>query len=141
MMKNTSYPFEVLQKLSSSIGDDDEAHQWLVINNYTELADFSDAVHDDEKAFRRLAHGDYKELAAAADALSGKEHAKKWMLVNGFRELAAMCDAVADNKTAIVWLNNCGHPGWLLVAKAINQKFKKDEKKNPFGFLGSLFGR
>ena len=130
-----------MEKLSTSIGGDDEAHEWLVINGFTELADFSDAVFDDEKAFRRLMQGKHYELAAIVDVLGGKVEAKKWLLLNGFREHAALCDAVEENKSAIMWLNKFGHPGWLLVAKAINKKIKKDEKKDPFGFFGSFFPR
>ncbi|HLG36088.1 MAG TPA: hypothetical protein VI757_14510 [Bacteroidia bacterium] len=141
MMKNITYPFAVMEKLSAAIGGDDDAQQWLVINGYTSLADFSDAVCDDEKAFRRLAHGSDKEFAAAVDALNGKGEAKKWLILNGYRELAAMCDAVDENKTAVMWLNKFGHAGWLLVAKAINKKIKDDNKKDPFGFLGSLLWR
>ena len=140
-MKNTAYPYAAMEKLSAAIGGDDDAQQWLVINSYTSLADFSDAVCDDEKAFRRLAHGSDKEFAATIDALNGNAGAKKWLLLNGFRELAAMCDAVNENKTAITWLNNFEHAGWLLVAKAINRKIKNDNKRGPFGFLGSLFSR
>lgn len=130
-----------MEKLSAAIGGDEDAQQWLVINGYTSLADFSDAVWEDEKAFSRLAHGSDKELAAAVDALNGKAEAKKWLILNGFRELAALCDAVNENKTAIMWLNKFGHAGWLLVAKAINKKIKDNERRGPFGFLGSLFSR
>src|SRR5260221_4432818 len=140
-MKIISYPFAVMEKLSASIGGDDDAHGWLVINGFTELADFSDAVFDDEKAFHRLMEAKHHELAAIVDVLGGKTEAKKWLLLNGFREHAAMCDAVEENKGAIMWLNKFGRPGWLLVAKAINQKIKKDEKKDPFGFFGSFFSR
>jgi hypothetical protein len=140
-MKNTTYPYSALEKLAVSIGGDDDARQWLVINGYASLADFSDAVRDDEPAFRRLAHGSDKELAATVDALNRNDGAKKWLLVNGFRELAAAVDAVEENKTAIAWLNNFGHEGWLLVAKAINKKNKDDDKRGPFGFLGSLLPR
>ena len=140
-MKSSIYPYEVMEKLSASISVDDDAQNWLGINGYPELADFSEAVFDNEKAFRRLAHGEHRELAAVADALSGKDEAKKWLLLNGFRELAAMCDAVNENKTAIIWLNNFGHAGWLLVAKAINKKNKEDGKKDPFGFFRMLFPR
>jgi len=140
-MKNVAYPYAAMEKLADAIGGNDDALQWLVISGYTSLADFSDAVFDDEKAFRRLAHGSDKELAAAIDALSGKTEAKKWLFLNGFRELAALCDAVNENKTAIMWLNKAGHAGWLLVAKAINKKFKDDDRKDPFGFFGSLLPR
>jgi hypothetical protein len=137
-MKNTVYPYVVMEKLAASIGGDNDAQQWLVINGYTSLADFSDAICDDERAFSRLAHGRDKELAAAVDALLKRTTAKKWLFMNGFRELAAMCDAVDENKTAIIWLNKTGNAGWMLVAKAINKKFKEDDRKDPFGFLGSL---
>ena len=140
-MKNVAYPFEVMEKLSLSILDDADAQQWLVINGYTQLADFSLAINEDEKAFRRLAHGNDRELAAVVDALNGKDEAKKWLLLNGFREHAAMCDAVEESKSAIIWLNNFGHPGWLLLAKAINKKNKEDEKKDPWGFMRFLFPR
>ena len=140
-MKNTVYPYEVMEKLSASIGGDGDARDWLITNDYSQLADFSDAVCDDEKAFRRLAHGKDKELAAAVDVLNGNMEAKKWLLINGYREIAAMCDAVDENKSAIIWLNNFGHPGWLLAAKAINRKIKNDDRKDPFGFFGTLFGR
>ena len=140
-MKTSAYPHAAMEKLADAIKGDDDAQQWLVINGYTSLADFSDAVCDDENAFRRLAHGKEKELAATIDALHGKTEAKKWLFLNGFRELAAMCDAVDENKTAIMYLNNFGYQGWLLVAKAINKKYKDDDKKDPFGFLGSLLPR
>lgn len=140
-MKNSAYPYAAMEKLAAAIGGDDDAQQWLIINSYTSLADFSDAVCDDEKAFRRLAHGSDKELAATVDAMMGKTAAKKWLFLNGFRELAALCDAVEENKTAIMWLNDFGHTGWLLVAKAINKKIKDDNRRGPFGFLGSLLPR
>jgi hypothetical protein len=49
-----------------------------------------------------------------------------------------MCDAVEENKGAVIWLVKSGYNEWLLIAKAINAKIQRDEKKNPLGFLGGL---
>ena len=122
------YELTPLLKLCSYIREEDGAKQWLLDNDYRELAEFWDAVENTELSFKWLIENKHIELAATVDAFHGKDQAKAWLIKMEHRELAALVDASDGNKTAVVFLLKAGYKPWLAVAREIymwNQKNRK----------------
>ena len=126
-MKN--YDNEVFEKLARVVRSDDKvSERWLVENGYEEMKHLWDAYDGMEKSFKWLLNNGFRQLAATVDALNGNDQAKRFLLASGNRELAAFVEACTGRQQAVNWLAKGGYPGWILVAKEIHVKEKKEAK-------------
>jgi len=130
------YNKDAYEKLILYIRNDDKiAEEWLINNRYQELKEFWDAVEGVEKSFKWLMENNFEPLAAVVDAMGGNDKAKVFLLNSGNRELAAFVEASTGSQKAISWLLKFKHHGWVMVAKEIFDRDKKQEKNLFWSFL------
>lgn len=103
MQKIEEYPVKILLLLGEAIGGNQDAHNWLVKNNYPELGAFVSAMNASDSAFDWLMKFNFHNFAALSSAVYDVEKAKQWLDKFNFEIEYKLAEAVNDNSDAIRW--------------------------------------
>lgn len=104
MPKNLVYPQKVLIAWGESISGNMQITDWLMKNEYPELAIFSSALRNDDKARAWLVNKGFTPLLALINGVEGDVQAIEWLVKNNFEALARTALAGDGDKKAIQWL-------------------------------------
>ena len=100
----TDYPVKILLILELAIDGKKEPAEWLLNNDYPELAAFANAIRRDKIAFDWLMNNGYADLAALTCAIEDDFEAYKWLKKYDRNFYIILSDAVQPKEYAMIYL-------------------------------------
>ncbi len=93
MNELSHYDPKILVALGEAIDRNHKIHQWLLENDYIELAALASSLQADVEAFKWLMNNGYQHFAAFSNAIDEEGDAHQWLIDNGYTLLALIVDA------------------------------------------------
>ena len=97
------YPEKIIIAWGEAISGNIELRDWLMKNNYPELALFCYALYFAKRASDWLMKNT-PHLLATIKGVEGKKDAIHWLEINGFKLLARLAKAADDDNYQMRWL-------------------------------------
>lgn len=134
------YSTFALEQFGKYIHGDVQAFNWLINNNYQELAAVLDAIRDDKNAFKFLIEGKHFELAAFVNAIWDDSKAFKFLIDRKAFDWAACANFINGDDKAEAALKRAGKHHFVAIAHAILGRIHEDGDRNtsPAGVIKNM---
>ncbi len=134
------YSTLALEQFGKHIHGDIQAFNWLIDNDYRELAATLDAIRDDKNAFKFLIEGKHFELAAFVNAIWEDSKAFKFLIDRKAFDWAACANFINGDDKAEAALIRAGKPHFVAIAHAILGRIHEDGDRNtsPAGVIKNM---
>jgi dihydrofolate reductase len=122
-----NYPKEAIEKMGELADNSSAAFNWLIENNYRELAVVMDGLGGKDESLKWLLDNKHAILAAFLNAIWGDETAFQYLLKNK-PIWAATLNASLGDKGAMQWLKKNKLDQFVKLAEKLHAKFKRESR-------------
>lgn len=129
-LKDLTYPPKILLAWAEAIGGNTQIRDWLMDNNYKELAIFTYAVRNKDDARNWLMDNGYAHLMAMINAVERNSVALAWLKRFNFTILENMALSADGDEKAHEWLIQNGHKEFAYISKKIEYVKNEIEDNN-----------
>ncbi len=115
------YPVKILLAFEMAISGDKNFFQWLLENNFPELAALSNAIRGNTDAINWLVNHGYRHFAAFDAASVDDDNAMKWLENHSYTFLATLAKASRGQQNSIDKLNQLDLEIFVRIARRIKE--------------------